>query len=467
MLSDLALWVANKAGMHVKRHVFVERGYFLTVCAVMTRALVLLLAVITGDTARAASEPPPSAAETIYASSPPRLLQIRTLVADAGRQASIGSGFLVSPDGLAITNYHVVSQFVLEPRTYRLEYTAADGSHGDVSLLGVDLPNDLAIVRLDKHDAPFFAFDEASMANGPSRGERLYSMGNPLDLGFTIVEGIYNGLVAHSYNERIHFTGALNPGMSGGPTVTASGLVVGVNVATRRGGQLVSFLVPGRFAAALLQRVRNQAAVPDLRIEVSRQLLAWRSELYKSFGNDGFRSTTLGPYRAPGPVAPWFDCWAQTNAGATPRPRASINSTTCASDASLFVANDLNTGAIQFSHSHVRTIDLNEFQFAAILTQLSQPRLVGGGPFRKWYTPEQCHEDFVSSGPAPDHPPLRVIWCAQAYREFEGLYDVALIAITQDHGSEALVSRLSLQAVGYDDAMALGQRFLEALQAIR
>jgi serine protease Do len=42
-----------------------------------------------------------------------------------------------------------------------------------------------------------------------------------------------------------------------------------------------------------------------------------------------------------------------------------------------------------------------------------------------------------------------------------------LIAITQDHGSEALVSRLSLQAVGYDDAMALGQRFLEALQAIR
>ena len=68
------------------------------------------------------------------------------------------------------------------------------------------------------------------------------------------------------------------------------------------------------------------------------------------------------------------------------------------------------------------------------------------------------------AAPAPDHPPLRVIWCAQAYREFEGLYDVALIAVTEDHGSEALVSRLSLQAVGYDDAMALGKRFLEAVQ---
>ena len=100
---------------------------------------------------------------------------------------------------------------------------------------------------------------------------------------------------------------------------------------------------------------------------------------------------------------------------------------------------------------------------ATVLTQLSQPRLVGGGPFRKWYTPERCHEDFVSAA-APDHPPLRAIWCARAYREFEGLYDVVLVAVTQDHGSEALVSRLGLQAVGYDDAIALGGRFLEAVK---
>ena len=57
-----------------------------------------------------------------------------------------------------------------------------------------------------------------------------------------------------------------------------------------------------------------------------------------------------------------------------------------------------------------------------------------------------------------------MIWCAQAYREFEGLYDVALIGVTQDHNDEALVSRLSMQAVGYDDAVALGRRFLEAVQ---
>jgi serine protease Do len=431
----------------------------------VARALLICLAIaVTDRCAAQAARAEASTAETIYAAAPPRLLQIRTLVADAGRQTSIGSGFLVTADGLAITNYHVVAQVALEPNTYRLEYAAADGSHGEVTLLGVDLPNDLAIVRLDKHDAPFFLFDERAMAGDLPRGERLYSMGNPLDLGFTIVEGTFNGQVEHSYSERIHFTGALNPGMSGGPTVTPDGRVIGINVATRRGGQLVSFLVPVRFAAALLKRARELQATPDLHAEIASQLTAWRSALYKALDQAGFRSTALGPYSAPETKAQWFNCWANTNASATPPPRASINTTNCTSDTSLYVAADLNTGAVQIEHSYAKAIDLNQFQFATVLSQMSQPRLVGGGPFRKWYTAERCHEDFVSATALPNHPPLRAIWCAHAYREFDGLYDVVLVAVTQDHGNEALVSRLSLQAVGYDDAVAFGRRFLSAVQ---
>src|SRR5260370_17484180 len=107
-------------------------------------------------------------------------------------------------------------------------------------------------------------------------------MGNPLDLGFTIIEGTYNGLVERSYNDRVHFSGALNPGMSGGPTVNGEGLVVGINVATRRGGQLVSFLVPARFAAALLQSAREHEPAPDLRAEIARQLSVSRPAPYQS-----------------------------------------------------------------------------------------------------------------------------------------------------------------------------------------
>jgi serine protease Do len=423
-----------------------------------------------------------SSAERIYSAAPPRLLQLRTLVAGAERPSSIGSGFLVTADGLAITNYHVVSQFAFDPGTYRLQYIAADGNRGDAALLAIDLANDLAIVRIDKRDAPFFAFDEAAIVNGLPKGERVYSMGNPLDLGFTINDGIYNGLVERTYNERMHFTGALNPGMSGGPAVTAEGLVVGVNVAKRTGGaELVSFLVPARFAAALLQRVRDNPAPPqagegkaglDFRAEIGRQLAAWQAGLYKAFGDDGFRATAFGPYEAPEAAAPWFTCWAQTNAGAIPKPRASINWTDCRSDTSLFIASDLTTGAIQLRHSYVTTADLNPFQFAAVLSRQSQPPVAGGNAFRKWYTAQRCHEDFVAAaasaaplqGRPRRHPPLRVVWCAQAYREFEGLYDVALTAVTEDNGAEALVSRLILQAVGFDAAVALSKRFIEAMQ---
>ena len=82
----------------------------------------LLAAFVVGGAAWAAPIDAPvgaSAAERNFASVPPRLLQIRTLVVGAGQQSSTGSGFLVGADGLAITNYHVVSQVALEPNTYR------------------------------------------------------------------------------------------------------------------------------------------------------------------------------------------------------------------------------------------------------------------------------------------------------------------------------------------------------------
>jgi serine protease Do len=432
-------------------------------------SLILALAVAAGgDRARAETAPLSSSAEQLYVAARPKLLQIRTLLAATGRQSSIGSGFLAGEDGLAITNYHVVSQAALEPDTYRLEYVAGDGHRGALKLLAIDLPNDLALVRLDQSGTAFFALGDRATAGELPKGERLYSMGDPLDLGFTIVEGTYNGQVERSYNERIHFTGALNPGMSGGPTVTGDGRVAGINVAKQQGGELVSFLVPARFAAALLARARGAEPLEPaaFRAEIGRQLALWQARLYQSFAERGFRAVGFGPYQAAESTAPWFTCWSQTNAGQVPKPRASVDVTNCNSDTQLFVAGDLTTGLIHIGHSFVRAVDLNQFQFAAFLTQQAQSPWLGGFG-RKWLTQRRCHEDFVVATPEGEHPAIRAVWCARAYREFAGLYDVSVTAVTEDRGSEALVSRLTLQAIDYDDAVKLTRLFLEDMQWTR
>src|SRR2546430_11608964 len=137
------------------------------------RALFLMALLIAGavraqppdaPASEAPAAPMSSAAERVYELARPRILQIRTLLQAAGRQSTIGSGFLVAADGLAITNYHVVSQFALDPRTYRLEYLAPDGAKGALTLLAIDVANDLAAIKLEKGGLPFFEFDSRALA---------------------------------------------------------------------------------------------------------------------------------------------------------------------------------------------------------------------------------------------------------------------------------------------------------------
>jgi S1-C subfamily serine protease len=404
-------------------------------------------------------------AERIYASTRPSLLQVRTLVEAAGRQSSVGSGFLVSADGLAITNYHVVSQYALEPKTYRLEFARPDGTHGALSLLAIDIADDLAVVRLEGADLPHMDFDPVAVAGELPRGERIYAMGNPLDLGFTIVEGTYNGLVERSYNERVQFTGAINPGMSGGPAVTDSGKVVGINVAKRLDGELVSFLVPGNKAVALLELARKNAplTLAQTREVIDRQMLAWQSGFYKAIEGKGFRTTTFGPYQAPESAAPWFDCWARTNVEQTPKPRAQMDSSSCNSQGSLFIAEDLQSGHVELTHTYVRSGELNAFQFAAFLSRYYGLASLAPSWSAKRMTQSECHEDFVAPSDVAGAPVLRAVWCARAYRDFAGVYDVAVTTVTQDRKNEALVSRLTMQGVSYDDALTLSKRVMGAI----
>jgi len=429
-------------------------------------AAACLCALALAAPAQEAAAPLSSAAERVFDLARPRILQVRTLLQAAGLQTTIGSGFVVSADGLAITNYHVVSQFALDPRTYRLEYLAPDGTKGALTLLALDVAHDLAVVRLERAGLPAFEFEPRALDGRLPKGERIYAMGNPLDLGFTIVEGTYNGLVDKSYDERIHFSGAINPGMSGGPVTSADGRVVGVNVAKSVGGEQVGFLVPVRHAAALLERARKgpPLAVDKAREEVGRQLDAWQAAFHDALVKQGFRTTSFGPYRGLESAAPWMTCWATTNADQIPKPRTAVNTTRCSSATGLFVSDRILTGRLDFSYSYYRAVSLNAFQFARELSQRAGPSSYDPRAGRR-LTEQECRDDFVAAGGG--RPALRATWCMRAYREFEGLYNVTLLVLTQDRDREALLAQLTMQGVSHANALALGRRFLEAIEWAR
>ena len=151
----------------------------------MMSRLGLLMAALISSHSFASAEPaapPPqlsTAAERVYEFAKPRILQIRSLLQSTGRQSTLGSGFLVTSEGLAITNYHVVSQYALDPKTYRLEFLAPDGSKGALTLLAFDVAHDLAVVKVDRKDLPYFEFDPRALAGQPAQGRAHLRHGQP------------------------------------------------------------------------------------------------------------------------------------------------------------------------------------------------------------------------------------------------------------------------------------------------
>jgi len=143
-----------------------------------------------------------------------QIYQIRLVSPDAGAKSSIGSGFQVSSDGLLITNFHVISDYVDAPETYEILYTSNDQSQGKLELLDFDVVSDLALLRIPNPSENYFSLTGAE----PRKGEEVFALGNPGDWGVVMVPGPSNGYVAHSYEKRILFSGSLNGGMSGGPS---------------------------------------------------------------------------------------------------------------------------------------------------------------------------------------------------------------------------------------------------------
>ncbi len=396
-------------------------------------------------------------ARRIHALSRDKLLQIRTLLRTSNTQASIGSGFFVSADGLIVTNFHVASQLALEPERYRGVYVTIDGQEGDVDLLAFDVQHDVAVLRARGRTSPAPVLEFRPATEALAQGERIYSLGNPLDIGFAVTEGTYNGLVRRSFYPRIFFGGTLNPGMSGGPAVDDAGRVLGVNVAKRLDGEQVSFLIPAEFAQALVQRAASaQPITQPAHKEVARQLLVHQQLLTERFLQTPFHDQRHGNYLVPVPDDALARCWGT---GRDPDYSALHLERSACQTNSHVVAGDFSTGTVRLGYEAYDAPAYGAARFARKYSQsFASERLPHRGNRRQ--TAAECAERYVDPGSLP----MRAVVCMSAYRKLPGLYDMTVLAVTLNQPTQGVLGRLDVRGIGFDNGLKLAERYLQSFR---
>jgi S1-C subfamily serine protease len=222
-------------------------------------------------------------------------------VIKGGKPAGSGSGVILSPDGLVLTNSHVAQG------TQRVSVVTPDGRSFDARLIGDDPDTDLALVHIEQ--PVHLSWAKLGDSQALKRGQIAIAIGNPLGFEATVTTGVVSALgrslrakSGRLIDDVIQTDAALNPGNSGGALVSSRGEVIGINTAVIMGAQGICFAVASNTASLVMGQLIRHGRVRRASIGVAAQPAAISRRVQVATGIEQASGVMLTAVETGGPA---------------------------------------------------------------------------------------------------------------------------------------------------------------------
>ena len=378
------------------------------------------------------------------------VFQVRVIDISSDDKTAIGSGFLADMSGHVATNYHVISLIANEPKKYRLVLVANDGSEVEADVIAIDVLQDLAIVKPKILRTSHVSFAKTE----PRKGERIYSIGNPQDLGMSIVEGNFNGLVKSSRFKRLLFSGSLNPGMSGGPAFNEKGELIGINVAT--GGEQISFLVPVIELQSLLDHALDRSS-KDLLAQIADDLYDEQEQFYSARIKEPWKHQKFGELNLPQDLSPAMKCWGHNEDEEEEQYQAFHQH--CQSEEYIYLKDNFYTGNFSYDFEWMSTQALNALQFYSVAEQQFNHPSAGNAYREEDVTEFSCETNFVEISGST----WRTSTCVRQYKNFPRLVDATLLLLALERADTTALIKMSVTGISWDNARSMIGKMMKSI----